>query len=88
MPETRIDLSRPDGATQLTVQSIIANKLKQCRSDILVLPAVSKYRVLDFLKIDALMNETADIKDELKRQVEKVLEARGGKGKRGKRVGA
>jgi NTE family protein len=88
MPETRIDLSRPDDATQLTVQSIIANKLKQCRTDILVLPAVSKYRVLDFLKIDALMNETADIKDELKRQVEKVLEARGGKGKRGKRVGA
>ncbi|CAN7610287.1 patatin-like phospholipase family protein [Mesorhizobium sp. LjRoot246] len=78
------------GATQLMMQSIIANKLKQCRPDILVRPAVSRYRVLDFLKIDALMNETADIKDELKRQVEKVLEAKNSaaiKGRRGKQVG-
>ncbi|MER9298209.1 patatin-like phospholipase family protein [Mesorhizobium sp. M0621] len=78
------------GATQLMMQSIIANKLRQCRPDILVRPAVSKYRVLDFLKIDALMNETVDIKDELKRQVEKVLEARAGaavKARRGKQVG-
>ena len=74
------------GATQLMMQSIIANKLKQCSPDILVRPAVSKYRVLDFLKIDALMNETADIKDELKRQGEKAVEARGGKRKSGKRI--
>ncbi len=75
------------GASQLMMQSIIANKLKQCQPDILVRPAVSKYRVLDFLKIDALMNETADIKDELKREVEKALEARSGatRLKRGKR---
>ncbi|RUZ58799.1 patatin-like phospholipase family protein, partial [Mesorhizobium sp. M7A.F.Ca.US.007.01.1.1] len=66
------------------------NKLKQCRPDILVRPAVSRYRVLDFLKIDALMNETVDIKDELKRQVEKAVEARNSaaiKGRRGKQVG-
>ncbi|RUY99024.1 patatin-like phospholipase family protein, partial [Mesorhizobium sp. M7A.F.Ca.CA.002.15.1.1] len=78
------------GATQLMMQSIIANKLKQCRPDILVRPAVSRYRVLDFLKIDALMNETVDIKDELKRQVEKAVEARNSaaiKGRRGKQVG-
>ncbi|MER9751137.1 patatin-like phospholipase family protein [Mesorhizobium sp. M0140] len=78
------------GATQLMMQSIIANKLKQCRPDILVRPAVSRYRVLDFLKIDALMNETVDIKDELKRQVERVLEARNSaaiKRRRGKQVG-
>ncbi|MFK0687591.1 patatin-like phospholipase family protein [Mesorhizobium sp. IMUNJ 23033] len=64
------------GATQLMMQSIIANKLKQCPPDILVRPAVSKYRVLDFMKIDALMNETVDIKDELKREIEKVVEGR------------
>jgi NTE family protein len=75
------------GATQLMMQSIIANKLNQCQPDILVRPAVSKYRVLDFMKIDALMSETADIKDELKRQVDKALEARSGptRLKRGKR---
>jgi NTE family protein len=75
------------GATQLMMQSIIANKLKQCQPDIMVRPAVSKYRVLDFMKIDALMSETADIKDELKRQVDKALETRSGatRLKRGKR---
>ncbi|PDQ17887.1 Patatin [Mesorhizobium sanjuanii] len=78
------------GATQLMMQSIIANKLKQCRPDILLRPAVSKYRVLDFMKIDALMSETADIKDELKREIELVTEAKAGamvKGRRGKRAG-
>ena len=78
------------GATQLMMQSIIANKLRQSRPDILVRPAVSKYRVLDFLKIDALMSETADIKDQLKREVERVIEARNGaaiKGRRGKKAG-
>lgn len=74
------------GATQLMMQSIIANKLKQCQPDILIRPAVSKYRVLDFMKIDALLAETVDIKDELKRQIEKTLEARAGKSKRGKRA--
>ena len=77
------------GATQLMMQSIIANKLNQCQPDILIRPAVSKYRVLDFMKIDAMMSETAAIKDELKREIEKAVEARLGaaKGKRGKRVG-
>ncbi|ESY77665.1 patatin [Mesorhizobium sp. LNHC221B00] len=78
------------GATQLMMQSITANKLKQTQPDILVRPTVSKYRVLDFLKIDALMNETVAIKDELKRQVEKVVEARVAaavKGRRGKKAG-
>ncbi|RWB33229.1 MAG: patatin-like phospholipase family protein, partial [Mesorhizobium sp.] len=56
------------GATQLMMQSIIAAKLRQCQPDILVRPAVSKYRVLDFMKIDALMAETVAIKDELKRE--------------------
>ena len=78
------------GATQLMMQSIIANKLNQCQPDILIRPAVSKYRVLDFMKIDAMMSETVAIKDELKREIEKAVEARLGaaKGKRGKRVGA
>ncbi|TGR83040.1 patatin-like phospholipase family protein, partial [Mesorhizobium sp. M2D.F.Ca.ET.223.01.1.1] len=44
---------------------------------------VSKYRVLDFLKIEALMAETVEIKDELKRAVEKAAEAHGAR--RGKK---
>jgi NTE family protein len=63
------------GATQLMMQSIIANKLQQCRPDILIRPPVSRFRVLDFLKIDAVMAETAAVKDEVKRAVEAALES-------------
>ena len=81
---TTVDLMY--GATQLMMQSIIAHKLKQQPPDILIRPNVSKYRVLDFMKIDTLMAETEEIKDELKREVERVVEARA-KGKRGKKAG-
>lgn len=64
------------GATQLLMQSIIAHKVEQCPPDVLLRPSVSKYRVLDFLKIDQLMAETAPIKDETKRAVEAVLKAK------------
>jgi NTE family protein len=66
------------------MQSIIANKLRQHPPDILIRPNVSKYRVLEFLKIETLMAETVEIKDELKRAVEKAVEAHGGR--RGKKV--
>ncbi|MDG4901384.1 MULTISPECIES: patatin-like phospholipase family protein [unclassified Mesorhizobium] len=74
---TTVDLMY--GATQLMMQSIIANKLRQHPPDILIRPAVSKYRVLDFLKIETLMADTVEIKDELKRAVEKAVAERDGK---------
>jgi NTE family protein len=64
------------GASQLMMQSIIAAKLMQRQPDILLRPAVSGFRVLDFLKIDKVMNDTVSIKDELKRAVEKAVAAR------------
>jgi NTE family protein len=79
---TTVDLMY--GASQLMMQSIIANKLQQSGPDILIRPKVSKYRVLDFLKIEALMAETVEIKDELKRAVEKAVARHGGK--RGKKA--
>ncbi|RRH91989.1 patatin-like phospholipase family protein [Mesorhizobium tamadayense] len=72
---TTIDLMY--GATQLMMQSITANKLRQHPPAILIRPAVSKYRVLDFLKIETLMADTVEIKDELKRAVEKAVEVHG-----------
>ncbi|MBN9241459.1 MAG: patatin-like phospholipase family protein [Mesorhizobium sp.] len=63
------------GATQLMMQSITANKLMQRRPDILIRPPVSRFRVLDFLKIDAVMAETAAVKDEVKRAVEEAVAA-------------
>jgi NTE family protein len=71
---TSIDLMF--GATQLLMQSITAHKMEKCPPDILLRPPVSKYRVLDFLKIDTLLAETAPVKDELKRGVEAALKAR------------
>jgi len=64
------------GATQLMMQSIIDNKLRQCRPDILIRPPVSRFRALDFLKIDAVMAETAAVKDEVKHAIEAVLRTR------------
>lgn len=64
------------GATQLMMQSIIAGKLELGRPEIFVRPPVSRFRVLDFLKIDAVMAETVAIKDELKRAVEAAFRAR------------
>lgn len=62
------------GASQLMMQSIIAAQLKHHRApDIFLRPAVSRFRVLDFLKYGQIMRETAPIKDELKRAVEKRL---------------
>ena len=64
------------GASQLMMQSIIANKLQQSQPDILLRPPVSRFRVLDFLKIDSVMAETAAIKNDLKRAVEAALASR------------
>lgn len=71
---TTIDLMF--GASQLMMQSIITNKLHKCRPDILIRPPVSRFRVLDFMKVEAVMAETASVKDEVKRAVEAVLEGR------------
>lgn len=71
---TSIDLMF--GSTQLLMQSIIAHKVEQCPPDVLLRPPVSKFRVLDFLKIDSLMTETACVKDDLKRQIERAVKAK------------
>lgn len=62
------------GATQLMMQSINALKLQSCRPAVFLKPPVSRFRVLDFLKIDAVMAETASLKDEAKRAIEAAVE--------------
>ncbi|MBL8582003.1 MAG: patatin-like phospholipase family protein [Rhizobiaceae bacterium] len=69
------------GATQLMMQSIIAGKLVQSQPDVLLRPPVSRFRVLDFLKLDSVMSETAAVKEETKRALDAAFsawEARGG----------
>lgn len=68
---TAIDLMF--GASQLMMQSITEMKLQQNRPQILLRPPVSRYRVLDFLKIDSVLKDTAALKDDLKRAIEAAV---------------
>ncbi len=61
------------GASQLMMQSIIAMKLERRRPDVFLRPPVSKYRVLDFLKVEQVLAETAPFKDEVKRAIDAVM---------------
>ena len=73
MPST-VDLMF--GASQLIMQSVTAQKLAVQQPDVLLRPPVSKFRMLDFLKIDSVMAETASLKEDVKRAVGDVLERR------------
>lgn len=63
------------GATQLMMQSITAAKLQQTQPDILLKPSVSRFRVLDFMKVNAVLADTAGVKDELRRAVDAAVGA-------------
>jgi NTE family protein len=71
---TSIDLMY--GSTQLMMRSIVDSKCQLCPPDVLLRPPVSGYRVLDFLRIEQLMADTAKCKDEAKRQIEAAMEAK------------
>ncbi|MHB2266163.1 patatin-like phospholipase family protein [Aliihoeflea sp. PC F10.4] len=63
------------GASQIMMQSIIALNLTRCQPQILIRPPVSEFRVLDFLKMEQVMNATDSVRDELKRAIERAVEA-------------
>jgi len=65
------------GASQLMMQSITAMKLQTQKPDILIRPPVSRFRVLDFLKVEEVLQETESVKDELKRAIDACVRARG-----------
>ncbi|OHV75851.1 patatin-like phospholipase family protein [Rhizobium sp. LCM 4573] len=67
-PPSRIDSLF--GASQLTMQASIALKLKLRPPQIFLRPAVNRFRVLDFFRAREILDESADVKDELKRAVD------------------
>ena len=71
IPNT-IDLSI--GASQTVMQQVVALKLKEWRPHILLRPAVSRYKVLDFLKIANVLESSRSIREETKRAVEAAFE--------------
>lgn len=67
-PPNRIDSLF--GASQLTMQASIALKLKLRPPEIFLRPAVNRFRVLDFFKAREILDESVQVKDELKRAID------------------
>lgn len=63
------------GASQLMMQSIISMKMKEGAPDILLRPDVGRYRVMDFLRAQDVLNGTAGVKDQLKRALDERMRA-------------
>ncbi len=63
-------------SVQIMAHVILAEKLAQHRPTIVIRPAVSRFRVLDFLKADEILRASETAKDELKRALD-VAFARG-----------
>jgi NTE family protein len=61
------------GAAQLSMQAIVAEKLKWQQPDILVRPVINGVFVLDFLKSEAILDMNAAFKDDLKRRLDQAV---------------
>jgi NTE family protein len=64
------------GASQLMMQSIIAEKLLHGRPDIFLRPNVDAWRVMDFLKVKEILRETLPFRDEVKRAMDAAITAK------------
>jgi NTE family protein len=53
--------------------AIVAAKLKIYRPEIVVRPAVDRFRVLDFFEARAILSAAEPAKDDLKRELERHL---------------
>ncbi|HEV7255826.1 MAG TPA: patatin-like phospholipase family protein [Mesorhizobium sp.] len=63
------------GASQLMMGAITAAKLREGAPAVLVRPAVSGFRVLDFWNIEAVLSETAPVKERAKRALDEAIAA-------------
>jgi NTE family protein len=61
------------GTLQIMQGAIVAAKLKIYRPEIVVRPAVDRFRVLDFFEARAILSAAEAIKDELKRELARHL---------------
>jgi NTE family protein len=63
------------GSQQIALRAIINEKLKSAAPDVLIRPEVSRYRVLDFLKIEDILAAAEPAREETKRALDKLLSA-------------
>jgi NTE family protein len=61
------------GASQLMMQSIIAEKLRAGAPDIFLRPKVDSWRVMDFLKIKEILDQTKGFREEVKKAVDTAM---------------
>ncbi len=62
------------GGAQITLASIVKEKLKQGGPDVLIRPAVNQFAAMDFLKAREILDASEPAKDELKRKLTAALE--------------
>ena len=62
------------GASQTLMQAAIREKCLRTPPDLLVRPPVAGIGVLDFLRIRAILDATAPVRDEVKRGLEQLIE--------------
>ncbi len=61
------------GAAQISMQSVIREKLKWHQPDVLVRPEINGVFILDFLKTQAILEANVGFKDDLKRRLDHVI---------------
>ncbi|MCM2503480.1 patatin-like phospholipase family protein [Aureimonas altamirensis] len=62
------------GASQLMMHAIIQAKLASSPPDLVVAPPVSRYRVLDFLRVRMILKDTSGLREEMKRKIAALCE--------------
>ena len=63
------------GASQLMMQANVALKLKIRPPHVFLRPPVNRFRVLDFLKVNEVLDATQSVREDLKVQLDRALEA-------------
>ncbi len=61
------------GASQILMHSILAHKLAARPPDVLARPSVDAFKVLDFLKVAAILKATASVREEIKRELDRAI---------------
>jgi hypothetical protein len=62
------------GAAQISMRSVIREKLKWHQPDVLVTPEINGVFILDFMKTQAILDMNAGFKDDLKRRLETAID--------------
>jgi NTE family protein len=63
------------GAAQISMQSVIREKLRSRQPDVLVRPEINGVFVMDFLKTQAILDMNGAFKDDLKRRLDAIISA-------------